>query len=418
MRANRRTAVKEGKEYQYTIPSPTHYPFQWFWDSCFHAVILTRLGELEAAGKELESLLTWQSKSGFIPHVIFWDRSKVNRSPSFWHWRQSTAALSFLPFSPKPKITAEIQPPVIAFAVERVFEQTQDRAWLKRLLPKLTSYYDWLQRVRDPDRDHLISIITGFESGIDQSPAYDQALGIKPDRQGDAAFVFKRSHHIPLINKLLCYHPLLIKNFAPFFVEDVLVNSIYAQGLASLARLAAICKETSTAERLTAKASRVTEALIAKCWDEDVGLFWNLDGPRERHAKVKTILSLMPLILPNLPKAHVTRLAEHLTNPEEFALPHPIPSVAGNEPSFTPDISVEFHNERPLWRGTTWVNINWFLVHGLRQHGYGKLAQKIATKTVDLVTRHGFREYFNPITGEPGTLSARNFSWSALAIDL
>jgi hypothetical protein len=63
------------------------------------------------------------------------------------------------------------------------------------------------------------------------------------------------------------------------------------------------------------------------------------------------------------------------------------------------------------------VNVNWFLVRGLEQAGLGTEARQLAELTVDLVSRSGFVEYYEPTTGEP--LGARDFSWSAaLTIDL
>lgn len=415
---NRRQGIKNGRTFTYTIPSATHYPFQWFWDSCFHAIVLTRLGDIGQAQAELASLMTWQDADGFIPHTIFWDQSKVRRSITFWHWRQSKSWLSAFPFLPKPKHTSEIQPPLLAQAVEIIYQASRDRSWLKRLFPKLLRYYRWLAQHRDPDHDDLLSIISTFESGIDQSPAYDRALGFS-DPAPSVTAVFKRSHRLPLVNKLLGYNPPLLTAFAPFLVEDALVNSIYTQGLASLARLAALVGERRTADHLRSKSREVRQTLIARCWDKTTGLFWNLDGRHERRSTVKTIISLMPLILEELPREIVDQVVEqHLMNPAEFALPFPIPTVSRDEASFSLDIEVQFENERPLWRGATWVNTNWFLVHGLRKHGYEKLAETIAEKTRKLVTTHGFREYFNPMTGDPGRLAAEDFGWSTLAIDL
>ena len=41
-----------GKEYSFVCPSLTGYPFQWFWDSCFHALALLHL-DPEQAKKEM-----------------------------------------------------------------------------------------------------------------------------------------------------------------------------------------------------------------------------------------------------------------------------------------------------------------------------------------------------------------------------
>jgi hypothetical protein len=56
-------------------------------------------------------------------------------------------------------------------------------------------------------------------------------------------------------------------------------------------------------------------------------------------------------------------------------------------------------------------------MHGLEQYGRTDLQESLARQTLDLVERSGYREYFNPLTGEGyGTDS---FSWTAaLTIDL
>ena len=34
------TSDWDGLRYDFVCPSPTHYPFQWFWDSAFHSIAL------------------------------------------------------------------------------------------------------------------------------------------------------------------------------------------------------------------------------------------------------------------------------------------------------------------------------------------------------------------------------------------
>jgi len=56
-------------------------------------------------------------------------------------------------------------------------------------------------------------------------------------------------------------------------------------------------------------------------------------------------------------------------------------------------------------------------VRGLRQHGRTALAQEVEESMVGLVERSGFREYFDPFTGEG--YGSPDFSWTAaLFIDL
>ena len=62
------------------------------------------------------------------------------------------------------------------------------------------------------------------------------------------------------------------------------------------------------------------------------------------------------------------------------------------------------------------MNTVWLLVPGLRRLGYTEDADRILDSCIELVARHGFREYYNPLSGEG--LGARRFGWSTLLADM
>src|SRR5437763_190881 len=70
--ASWREGEQAGRRYAFTAPSPTRYPWQWYWDSCFIAIVRSRW-DRERARRELESLLA-VSEDGFIGHIAFWGR--------------------------------------------------------------------------------------------------------------------------------------------------------------------------------------------------------------------------------------------------------------------------------------------------------------------------------------------------------
>ena len=47
-----------GKEFSFVVPSLRGYPFQWFWDSCFHAIALTHL-DLDQEVTECDARVLW-----------------------------------------------------------------------------------------------------------------------------------------------------------------------------------------------------------------------------------------------------------------------------------------------------------------------------------------------------------------------
>ena len=71
-------------------------------------------------------------------------------------------------------------------------------------------------------------------------------------------------------------HRILAADY--FHVEDVLVNSIYAMGMRSLARLLG---DTPEAAEFNRQADKTRDALLEKCWDPGAGAFFDLSGVDE-----------------------------------------------------------------------------------------------------------------------------------------
>ncbi|MEY4151740.1 MAG: hypothetical protein RJB28_807, partial [Actinomycetota bacterium] len=110
----RGTASWCGHSYDFTCPSHKTYPFQWFWDSCFHAIALSHI-DIKKAEAELFSLLKNQHDDGFISHVTFWQRDVYEDMVSTYDIAFRTKYLS-----------DEMQPPLLAEAVH-----AQDLLWLR-----------------------------------------------------------------------------------------------------------------------------------------------------------------------------------------------------------------------------------------------------------------------------------------------
>src|SRR5262249_36870124 len=155
-----------------------------------------------------------------------------------------------------------------------------------------------------------------------------------------------------------------------------------------------------------------TQALLDKCYSAERGLFFDLAGRVEEPLRTSTVSSLMPLVLPNLPRPVAEALVAHLADPEDYGAAFPIPSVSMREPAFCAGPV----GGKLVWRGPTWMNTNWYLWRGLRLHGYTDLARTIADRSAELVLRSGLREYYNPHTGEG--YGARDFSWSGIVLDM
>lgn len=386
-----------GLEYDFVCPSMGTYPFQWFWDSCFHTVALSRF-DLERARIELRSLLANAQPDGFVAHVTFWQRERFEALLSTYSIAYRT-----------PYLSDCIQPPLLAEATSAAASGPGGDAFLAEVLPRVRRYYEWLHRVRDPDRDGLIATLQPDESGLDHTPKYDRYLGITSTTLADFTAAWER---VAGPYSEVQRDPAAMFALDRFIVEDVLVNTIYAENQRVLGDLLQRVGDATGAAEWHERARATTAALVDKCYDPDAGLFFDLAGAREYPLRTNTVSALMPLLLPDLPAPVVAALVAHLANPAEYAARFPVPSVAMNEPGFlTPTADSIL-----VYRGPTWMNTNWYLSRGLRRHGHAEMARRIEDVSASLVERGGFREYYDPTTGEG--FGARDFSWSGLVLDM
>ena len=127
--------------------------------------------------------------------------------------------------------------------------------------------------------------------------------------------------------------------------------------------------------------------------------------------RIKTPFSFFPLLLGTLPLEKAARLVKHIYKEDTFWPAFPVPSVALDE---------EVFDAEQMWRGPSWVNVNYLLVEGMSRSGFKAEARQLRRKTLDMLTRlPDFYEYYNPLTGQPGAKAAPIFGWSAaLYIDL
>jgi glycogen debranching enzyme len=396
---NRRVGVKDGFQYDFTCPSPDSYPFQWAWDSCFHAIALANV-DAPRAVREIESLLHGIDADGFLPHMLLWQedlRAGAIRDFRIALW-QGWKSVS-------------LAPPVLARAVERVFETTGDESWLRRVVPELCRFYDWLDNVRGTDMD-LLAIYHPDESGLDMSPKYDDALGLSTMSTLEVA----DGWHAKMYALLAAYEPdrcpdSALGTLGRFHWIDVLFNSIYADSAHRLAGLLRHVGRADLAERYDRRSLLVCEALIRECWDPHTGAFYDLDLIAGRQVPMLTVSSLFPLVLRQLPGPIAGRLVEHLTNADEFWLPFPVPSVAATEAAFDP-----VFESKGIFRGSSWVNLNWYLYWALRDRDLHTTAEELAMRTIAAVAASGMRECYGPLDADGH--GATSFGWSSLVLDL
>jgi glycogen debranching enzyme len=151
-------------------------------------------------------------------------------------------------------------------------------------------------------------------------------------------------------------------------------------------------------------AARIHAGLRDRLWNGS--RFLPRDLRTDRLIDRRTVLSLAPLLDPDLGADVAGAVAADMRS-SHFRGPKGLAVACADL------LAPEFERRR-YWRGPIWADLNWLLGRGLRQQGLDEQADELDRTTLELVSRFGMREYYDPITGEG--LGAADFSWTAAAV--
>jgi hypothetical protein len=361
----------------YCVPNPTTYPHLWLWDSCFHAVVWTHLGDSRAV-TELEATLAGQLPDGLVPHMRY-----GGEPPD-----------AFL--GPLPATSSLAQPPMFGHAI-RVLRQRR-MAVSDHVLARARRGLDWLWRNRRTD-DGLLFVVHPWEAGNDHSPRWDDwgAPGRTPvdyDRAARTAW-----------NKELMRDVTFAADGAAHWSSRFVAcpagfNAYVAFNLAELG-------EALGDDELRARARALAAAIDARLWSLEEGL-WVDAAVVGGGASVRTPISdgvMAALVTADPDKA--SRALDQLADPRRFAAPFGPTNVARSDPAYDPEA---------YWRGAAWPNVNYLLWLALHRWNRTEEADELARTTLAGARSSGWAEYWNPETG--AGLGARPQSWTGLVLPM
>ncbi len=402
-----------------TVPSRRQYPHQWGWDAAYIAFGWSWIDQARAA-QELESILRGQWADGRVPHIVFnagVPEDAYFPGPAFW-------ASADAPDGPRGAVTSGLtQPPLHARAALEVALHARDgeRAdgFLRRVFPRLAAQHRYLAGRRDAGGAGLAAIVHPWESGLDDSPSWDEPLeavglpagGVAPYERRDREHVdpaerpsdawYDRFVHLARTYRDGGYAD---DGRSAFLVEDPLFNAIWLWSTHALAEIAGLIGEDAGPYREAA--AGIHAGLMGRLWDAERGRFLARDLHADRRIDRRTVGTLVPLLDPDLPADVARALADQLASPH-FRSPAGL-GVASY------DLQADDVDTRRYWRGPVWANLNWLLARGLRTHGLAADADALDAATLRLVGGAGLREYFDPHTGEGR--GAGDFSWTAAVL--
>lgn len=406
----------------HTMPSSTMYPHQWNWDSAFVSIGYAGYDQRRAQ-KEILSLFRHQWDTGMIPHIAF-DKGSLGNyfpEPDFWRVPDGLATSGIT------------QPPLHATACLHIYRNGKKGGealdFLRLMWPKLKASHRYFYLHRGFDGSGLVYIRHPWESGIDNSPAWDEPLkrivvdrralppyerkdltrGVPADqRPGDEDY--DRYVYLVALFRRLGYQEDKIRKECPFLIVDVMFNSILCRANKDLVEIGRIIKEDTREleewEAMTAKA--ITESL----WCEECRKFDSIDIITGERLHTATAASFMPLFAGAATRTQAEIIYKTIDSISFCALHQ------GNcftIPNY--DMTRDDFDSRNYWRGPVWININWMLSRGLKSYGYNVKADAMKRDMIQLPIRFGFHEYFDSRTGQG--YGSPDFSWTAaLFLDL
>lgn len=308
------------------------------------------------AENQIRILLDHQREDGMLPDAVH-DEGVILR------WGYTL---------PNGQVQAEAEvtkPPLVAWTALKMFEHSNNRDFLEEIYEPLVRWHHWWFDKNDDDHDGIMQYNHPNSSGLDDSPLWDQGLPVEaPD-----------------------------------------LNTYLVMQLDSMARIAEILELPNDATVWRTKAHELMQRMVEHFWDEEAGVFWATYN--NQPIRVLTPFNLYPLLTERLDAAKRARLITHLLSPDEFWTPYPLPTVARNDSTF---------DASQMWRGPTWVNINYLFIDGLVRTGSLDIARNLRDKTLELLMgQNDIYEYYDPITGKAPPKAASVFGWSsAVFVDL
>ncbi|SDE78579.1 MGH1-like glycoside hydrolase domain-containing protein [Limimaricola pyoseonensis] len=382
----------------YTVPTDGLYPYQWNWDSAFAAWGFSTF-DIDRAWTELETLFSGQWEDGMVPHIVFHkDDPGYFPGPEVWGSGRT------------PPTSGISQPPVAAILARLIWARDPEagRDRIAALYPKLLAWHRWWKR--DRCGSGVAAVTHPWESGRDNCPDWDIGMA-KVDGSNVGEYQRRDTGHVdasmrPRKEDYDRYLAILffgrdcgwdqreiIRN-GPFLMEDPGITFILLRAHEDLAAIGReLGHDVSELEGWAAE----LRAGVPQLWNPQVQGYdardLRGDGFAGRVGSAAFLAYLADAATPALDKR-----MDEIWNRVSYGFPSADPAAEGFDP-------------RRYWRGPSWPVVNSLIALGLQERGHAEAAERLRRETAEVIKKHGFFEYFDPIDGTPCGGDA--FTWTA-----
>jgi hypothetical protein len=274
----------------------------------------------------------------------------------------------------------------------------------------------------------LVAIVHGWESGMDNSPRWDEpyaAVKVGPlpaYRRTDVKVVgdatqrpqsAEYDRYLWLVDELrrLRYDDAVVAAHSSFRVGDVFISAILALSCDVLAELAPLagCPDDQAAQ-LRAWVEQLRRAVVASA-NPATGMARDHDLRASRWLDTNTVAGFAELLCGGADQRREQALLVEFNGPRWCGAPD---LVAAVPPSACPGAAG--YDPRRYWRGPLWPVVGWLFSWAFERHGLAAFAQQMRTEGLRLVSDGTFAEYYELHSGEPLGSVAQSFT-AAVTLD-
>ena len=361
----------------------------------------------DAAGKRAISPVSrnWSMNNGWVlfdwdTYFAAWMYSSFDMDMAFANAIAITKCITAEGFIPNYRVEANAsedrsQPPVGAITVMELYRKSGKKWLLEETYEELASWNRWWPRARSCGDGYLgwgtngkIDGIVGsgtlqgakFESGLDNSPAFDLAKLDPETRTMDQS--------------------------------DVGLMALYVADCKALAAMAKVLGRDADAGEFLARAEKYS-ARIATMWDEKTGIYLDVRYKAGGTVDVLTPCNFYPMIAGIPTPSQAQRIVkEHYFNPREFHGKYVIPSSARNARGY---------RDNSYWRGRIWGPLNFLVYLGMRNYDMPEARKDLIDRSLALQLQNydadgGIYENYNAGDGRGWDVGNSDgfYHWGAL----
>jgi neutral trehalase len=161
-------------------------------------------------------------------------------------------------------------------------------------------------------------------------------------------------------------------------LDAVDFNSYLAHECELLSKFALWLEKSDGSIYWNQRHKELCDKINQRLWNDQQGFYFDCHADTAEQTDIMSSAGFLPLLCGAADTAKAQKLAAHLENPKTFASAFAVPSIAANQQCYSKD----------MWRGPTWVNLNWMIAQGLERYGLKDAAFKIRNNTCRQIEKY------------------------------